>query len=160
MPEKIPNQDFVFRNVHFTQRTGRIPNEAAFKLRQGETGLSVNWDKYIDVKGCYILIGLSYSNSNKFNDYTAFKIFKLQVEYIRSIDGINDVIHMPVFNGAPPPIGKPNNQAHSEILCIDDEEVRVKLADYCHNNYANSLCDFKVTSLEEEIKALKQRLNS
>lgn len=156
--EDIPNEAFVFRHVHVNQRTGRIPNEAAFKLREGERGLSVNWDKYIDVKGCYILLGLTFSKTNTFINYTAFKIFKLKVENIRSIVGIEDVIHDPVFYGDPPPIGKPNNRSHSQILCSNDEEVRMNLADYCLNNFDISCCNFKVTSLDEEINILKQRL--
>ena len=160
--EEIPDIDFVLRQVPVIQ-TGpsgrRVPNETAFKLRPGENGLSVNWEKYLDVKGNYILLGLTFNKNNTFIDYTAFKIFRLEVGYIRSVSGVTDVLHDPVFRGDPAPVGQPNNRAHSLIICDDDEEVRTKLSDYCRDNFDISDCKFKITSLKTEIEKLKQRLN-
>jgi hypothetical protein len=160
--EEIPDIDFVLRQVPVinTGPSGRrVPNETAFKLRPGENGLSVNWEKYLDIKHNYILLGITFNKINTFIDYTAFKIFRLEVGYIRSISGVTDVLHDPVFRGDPSPVGQPNNQAHSLIICNDDEEVRIKLADYCRQNFDISDCKFNISSLRTEIEKLRQRLN-
>lgn len=145
--EIIPDIDFVLRQVPVTQTAPsgrRVPNEAAFKLRPRENGLSVNWEKYLDVKGNYILLGLTFNNKNTFNEYTSFKIFRLEVGYIRSISGVTDVLHDPVFRGEPTLVGQPNNRAHSLIICDDDEEIRMKLSDYCRENFDISDCKFNI----------------
>jgi hypothetical protein len=165
--EEIPNDDFVLRHVHSDDRTGskgrRYPNEAHFILEDGERGLSVNWDKYMDVRNNYILIGSTYNKNNRFIDYTFFKIFKFKVKNIRSIVGIRDVVHDPVFFGEHPKIGSPNNQAHSLILYEDDinnGDVRMNLSDYCRNNFDTSYCNFDVSKLKEEINLLQKRLDA
>lgn len=161
--EIIPNDDFVYRQVHHqatAPKGKRVPSEAAFILGKGEQGLSVNWDKYMNVKDNYILIGSSYTKKNDFIDYTAFLIFRLKVEFIRSMNVIKDVLHDPVFSDHPPK-GKPNNQAHSLILYDEDdsEEVRMNLADYCTMNFDNSYCKFDVRSIKNEIDDLRRRLD-
>ena len=160
----IPNEDFVLRQVHILRTKDingkKIPTEAAFSLRSSDLeGLSVNWERYITIKENYILLGLTFNSNKKFVDYTLFKIFKIQVQFIRSLENIEDVVHSPVFHGSLPPIGRPNNYAHSLIQGEIDEEVRMGLADYCMNNYEDSYCKYQVATLNTEINSLRQRLD-
>jgi len=162
--EIIPDESFVFRQVLPRERKGpkkrRFPNEAHFELRENETGLSVNWDKYINVKKNYTLIALTLNpKSGKFQDHTFYKIFKYPVKIFRNIENIDDVIHKPIFNGNPAPVGKPNNQSHSEVIYENDLEIFVKLSDYCHKEFENSYCEFDVNSINDKVKELKDLLN-
>ncbi|UOB19372.1 hypothetical protein [Abyssalbus ytuae] len=164
--ELIPDEDFVFRQVTPRDREGpngkrrRFPNETHFQLRKNEEGLSVNWSKYIDVEKNYILIALT-KNQEKgtFQNHTAYKIFKYPVSFLRSIEKIEDVIHTPKFNGDPAPIGKPNNQSHSDVVYENDVEIFVKLMDFCEDEYDSAYCNFEVNSINDKIEELKALLN-
>lgn len=158
--EDIPDHAYLFRQATSKQRVTegnrRFPNEAFFTLREGEDGLSCNWDKYSSIKDSFILIGLRFNSRQQYLDYKSFKIFKLSVGFLKSIEGIT-VIHKPEFNGNPAPIGRPNNKSHSEICYLDDVEIRTKLSDYSREN--DCYCDFDINSLEKEILALREKLN-
>ena len=162
--EIIPNKDFVLRRVLPFERTGpkkrRFPNESHFELRPNEKGLSVNWEKYLSLSQNYIIIGLTYKmGTKKFQDHTAFKIFKFPVSFLRSIVEIQDVIHSPIYNGNPAPVGNPNNIAHSEVLYENDVEIYVKLSSYCDENFNEACCNFEVNSVNEKIEELRLLLN-
>lgn len=162
--EIIPNESYVYRQTTPRERSGtkrrKFPNESHFELKPDELGLSVNWDKYIDVENNFLLISLTKSpNSGKFLPYADFRIFKYPVELFRSIPKIQDVIHDPVYNGDPSDEGKPNNRAHSEVRYENDIEIQVKLSDYCDKNYDNSYCDFDLTSIEDKVLELRNMLN-
>lgn len=162
---QISGNDAVYRQAHASilskmpsDKKKRFPNEAHFK--PDSDGLSVNWSRYLSPEEVYHLIGLSFKlGTTDFKDYKAFKIFKLPVEIIRSIEGIEDVVHTPVLNGNPAPIGSPNNYAHASIIYQDDEEIRLKLSDYCQFLYDDSYIPIDIPLLEIEINELRGRLD-
>ena len=161
--EEIPSEDFVTRQALPMERTGKrprkFPKESHFKLRPGEDGLSVNWVKYLDTKSNFILLGLTHNRNGDYLDYSGFKIFKYSVKFLRSLDGVADVEHKPIYNGNPAPVGKPNNRAHAIVIYPDDEEIRMNLSDYCRENFDHSFCEFDISSLDQEINNLRERLN-
>lgn len=161
--EIIPDNAFVYRQILPHEWIGlkkrRFPSESHFELRPDEEGLSVNWDKYITVENNYILIALTKNSKDKFQNHTAYKIFRYPTELFRNIEGIEDLIHKPVFNGNPAPIGKPNNQSHSEAIYVNDPEILLKLSDYCNVEHETSFCKFNVNSINDRVKELKAMLN-
>ena len=131
--EIIPSEDHVFRNVtiiQFKQWKNDQPNPSDFMLREGETGLSVNWDKYCTIDEVVYGIGMSLTKKRtQYQDPRTYKIIKFGVADIRLIklmeDGESlDVIHCPDDNRP-----KPLDIAHSEIRLVVDDEVRLKLSE-------------------------------
>ena len=129
--EDIPNEDFVYRNVplFFYQKwsSKRRPNESDFMLREGESGLSVNWNKYCTPEENFVLIGLKKSaKSGKYLDPKTFRAIILNVGDVRSLNLTSNepinIIHKPLKE---PTI----NIAHAEILCEDEDEFRLKLCE-------------------------------
>lgn len=163
--EFIPDESYVFRQTVPRDRTGskkrKFPNESHFELREGEAGLSVNWDKYIDVEKNYLLLSLTKSSkSGNLLDYSMFKIFKYPVSLFRSISKIDNVNHVPIFNGNPSAVGSPNNQAHSEVCYENDIEICVKLSDYCNACFDDSYCEFDVSSINDKVLELREMLDN
>ena len=158
--EIIPDSDMVYRQVHVLQtqkiNNCRIPNEANFYA--DEDGLSVNWNKYIDVERIYRLLAISYNKTGKYIEYTAFKIFQFPVNFLRALEGVKALNHAPIYND-PEIKGKPNNQAHSLVVYSNDEQIRLELCDYVSNNYDTCYCQTDVKSLEIEIIELRNRLD-
>jgi hypothetical protein len=159
--EIIGNEDFVYRQCHFSEvikKSGlRFPNEAHFK--PDEDGLSVNWNRKIDLPQNYILIGISRKVNGQFKNHTDFRIFQYPVRMLKSIEGIEAVEHDPQFHGNPSPVGKPNNPAHSLVKYEDEEHIRMNLSDYSRDNNNEALCVFNVNSLNVVIEDLRSRLN-
>ncbi|QXP56214.1 hypothetical protein H0I25_00020 [Cellulophaga sp. HaHa_2_95] len=161
--EIISDESFVYRQTTPRQRSGtkkrKFPNESHFELRHGESGLSVNWDKYITIEENFILIAITKSSKGNYLDHSIFRIFKYPVSLFRSIDLIEDVIHKPEFHGNPHPKGKPNNQSHSEVIYENDIEIFVKLCSYCDEEYENAYCDFDLNSINDKVSELKLYLD-
>ncbi|MEX0686749.1 MAG: hypothetical protein WD267_04045 [Balneolales bacterium] len=163
--EEIPHSDFVYRQVpppdRIGQKPGKYPNAGHFSLKPDEKGLSVNWDKYVTLKSIFELISLRVNKKGNFTDYMGFKIFKFPVSLLKTFDKIADVEHDPDCRGNPAPHGTPNNRAHSLIMHEDDEEIRLKLSEYCRDNHSESYCDFIITTtLEDEIEEIRINGNS
>ncbi len=164
--EVIPDNGNVFRRVpttpsHTIKTEGRrCPNESHFILKEGEEGLSVNWDKYITLKGNFILQALTYKhNQQVYCEYTGYIIFSFPIKELRRMEGIKDVFHRPVYNGNPANAGSPNNRSHSEIEYSNNLQARMDLVDYCNSNFDTSFCDIKVAEIKDEIEQLRKRLN-
>ena len=165
-PLYISSEDDVYRQAHLQSLKPipgntefRFPRESHFKPHSD--GLSVHWNRYISIHGVYHTIGLSFKKDTcEYKDAKSFKLFSLPVGFIRSIDGVLDIKHSPVFNGSPAPIGFPNNYAHTSLLYPDDEEIRVKLSDYCKDNQEVSNCYVNFTLIDQEIIALRERLDN
>jgi hypothetical protein len=164
-PLTIENEDSIYRQAsvfHLAktpqQKKRRYPNESHFV--PDKDGLSVYWTKYIKLKDVFIIIGLSYvKDTEVYKDHTHFKIFKFPVSFVKAIEGILGVLHSPVYNGNPAPVGSPNIFSHSLVVYENDPEIRMKLSDYCRDNNDSSFCDFNVHSIDEEVKELRDRLN-
>lgn len=160
-PLPIPPESFVLRQANKTilDKEGRYPKAKHFI--PDEDGLSVHWDNFITVEEVFHIIGLSYKFAKEeFKDPCQFHIFKFPVHFLLLIEGIAQVIHSPVFNGNPAPVGMPNNYAHSSICYGQDEEIRLKLSAYCNEEHEVAYCkvqDFEL--LEKEVEALRLRLN-
>ncbi len=161
--QNIPDEDYVYRQTVPRDRTGKkkrkFPNESHFQLRDGERGLSVNWTKHITLREIFLLISITYGRNNIFLDHTIFKIFKYPVSLFRNIDQIKNVIHSPLENGDPAPVGMPNNPSHSEVLYENDMEIFVKLSHYCDQNFENAYCNFDVNSINRKSGELRAKLN-
>lgn len=162
--ESIPDESYVFRQTVPRERSGtkkrKFPNESHFELREGETGLSVNWNEYMDIEKNFLLLSITKSPiSGNFLDYSMFRIFKYPVSLFRNISKIDKVIHAPIFYGNPSPVGIPNNQAHSEVCYENDIEICVKLSDYCDENYDEAYCDFDISSINDKVLELRGLLN-
>ena len=163
-PEPIPDDSFLFRlvPVRQTDKIGktRFPKESHFVLREGEEGLSINWDKYIDHAGTLILQGLRFSyGTENYIDPTAYLVYKLSAKFLKENKSEKNLKHDPEYHGNPSPIGKPNNRSHS-LFCYtnDDLALRVILSDYCQGN--DSRCYLKnFKEINAELEGLKQRLN-
>jgi hypothetical protein len=165
IPISIAIKDSVYRHAHLNNliptqdKKFRIPRPSHFK--PDHDGLSVNLDRLITINGVYHIIGLSYKiGKPQYKDPKEFKLFRIPVQFIRSMEGIIDVIHTPIFRGNPAPIGFPNNYAHTSLLYPDDEEIRLKLSDYCWKNYDTCHCAVDFTFIELEVMKLREKLNS
>ena len=160
--EEIPDKDFVYRRIPTGHLIGdkprRFPSPSHFKFI-GD-GLSVNWDKYISVNENIILIGITYKKDmDEFMDYTPYHIFKFNVGKVKLIAEEIEIKHNPVFHKEiPSPPGCPNNKAHSLVIYSDDEEIRLKLSEYCSSE-KDAKCDCNVKLLKNEIEELRKRLN-
>ena len=158
--EVIPDKDWVFRNIHFSQYkkwtdSKRRPDESDFILRidpatgQKETGLSVKWDKYCTVHSIFVNKGLGKTRNGKDVNPKDFKVVKLNVGDIRNIklltDEKIDVIHKP----------EPNNDSHSEICCEDEDEIRLKLCDLVQS-YQNAVLVPNFDEVNTEIEIIKK----
>lgn len=160
-PLEIADEDFVYRQVHrndFDKESRRFPKANHFKLRIGEEELSVNWDKLITVSEIYHLIGISHNAKGFFKDIRQFEVFRFPVSFLRDLENIQKVQHTPRLTGNPAPEGQPNNIAHASVYYPDDEEVRVKLSNYCNEQYDDSFCKTDITLLEPVVEELRQRL--
>ena len=164
-PLDILADDAVYRQAHFSQliyppgnKHKRFPKASHFK--PDEDGLSVNLCRLITVNGVYHIIGLTYRiNKEEFKDPANFKLFTIQTSIITAIDGVVSIIHSPVFKGNPAPIGSPNNYAHTSLIYPDDEEIRLKLSDYCQQDFMHSYCTVDFEIIEKEVSALRERLD-
>jgi hypothetical protein len=162
IPLTIPDEASVYRQVHYNELdkdNRRYPKASHFKLKEGEADLSVNWDQWICSDEVYHIIGLSHNARSEFKDIRKFKIFKISVDYLRKLSGIEKVSHSPKYNGNPAPIGKPNNYSHSSVFYPDDEEIRKKLSNYCNDNDPGLASSVNYSVLEKIIDQLKERLN-
>jgi hypothetical protein len=163
VPLPIPDETEVLRHVHLNEldkESKRFPKASHFKLREGEPDLSVNWGELTSIEEAYYILGITYNLKGKYKDIKQFKLFKFPVVFLRNIPGLEKVIHSPVFNGNPAPIGKPNNYAHASVFYPDDEEIRIKLSNYCNEAHVGSYCPVDYFHLEEVVADLKEKLNS
>lgn len=165
-PLPITNEDHVYRQVHWSalqksdsNKKKKFPNASHFT--PDADGLSVNLAKLITLNGVYHIIGISFKpNTTEFKSYKDFKVFRFSFSFLRSIENIKSVLHSPVLNGNPAPVGNPNNYAHASVLYgEDDEDVRLKLSTYCDSNYEQALCTADFTSIDKEVAELRERLN-
>ena len=125
--EDIPNEDFVYRNVHRMKfkdwETPRTPNEADFSLRENETYLSSNWNKYCTELDIFIMLGLQKTPKGNWRDFMEFKSIKLSVGKLRGMQLTEP--NAVLVNHKP----EDDNHSHSAIITEDDVEFRLKLCD-------------------------------
>lgn len=160
--QALNDDDIVFRQIPVSQRethrNKKVPSESQFALKPYEKELSFNWNGIIDVPKNFKLIGITHSKKGAFLDATSFKIFKFPIRFLKTLDKFEKIIHTPVFDTAPSPVGKPNNKSHSSLYCGDfNEGTRLQLQEYCINNDCE--CIFDITSIREEIIELIARNN-
>jgi len=158
--QPITNDDIVFRQVPVSQRETfrekKIPLESHFALRPGEDELSFNLDGIIDVPKNFKLIGITHSRKGAFLDCATFKIFKFPVVFLKTLGKFEKIIHTPKFDGAPSPLGRPNNKSHSSLYCGEfNDGTRAQLRDYC--KYNDCECPIDINSIKQEIAELIER---
>jgi hypothetical protein len=128
--EKILDEHFVFRNIHFISykkwEPKRRPNETDFVF--DEDGMSVTWETKCDIVELFVILGMSKSRKGNFLNPKEFKVIKLNVGDLRTLELSNDykldVHHSPT----------PENIGHASVVCqnFSDEiitEIRLKLCD-------------------------------
>lgn len=99
-------------------------------MREGEDGLSVDWNKNNTPKQSLERVNLTFKhNQTVFKNSEDFLLYEIDVAFARSLEFVSDVKHDPIFNELEI-TGTPNNYAHSLIINTKDEEVRVKLRDH------------------------------
>ncbi len=164
--QHIPDTDHVVRHcpvMHTDKREGRrFPPPACFVLRPDEKGLSVNWMERMGIERHFILLGLQHNRRSQYLNPAEFILFKLPVGALRSMDGVQEVVHVPVYNGDPAPMGSPNNPWHAEIIIADTEnylDVRDWLSQYCLGNLDTTAMRFPGGELEGVIDGLRERNN-
>ncbi len=162
----IPDENIVFRQAssgYLIHPPGnkqcRYPNESHFM--PDEDGLSVSWNQHITVEGLYHLIGLTYkTKKTEYKNPKEFKVFSFPVAFLRQLDGLQ-VNHTPWLRGNPAPVGDPNNYAHASIRFSDeDQEIRVKLSDYCREYNEQSLQNVNFDDVLTELEVLRAQLNT
>lgn len=162
--EEIETTQSVYRQIPVILRKGNrprmYPGEGCFELRENEDSLSFNLKDKITPKQNFILIGLSDNGKGGLNDYTAYKIFQFSVEFLKDLPKYEAILHTPVYDGSPSPVGTPNNPAHVSLFCGNFEDsTRALMSDYCLEDFDNKAIEFKVGTLKVEIDELRARAN-
>jgi hypothetical protein len=144
----LPDNDNVFRIVeksHRDKKNKSIPSVSCFSLSQNDKDdgykLSVNWAALISPEHTLAIVGLSYkSGKEEFKNYRNKEIYSLNVQAVKNIENIIDVVYDPIV--FPEKVkGFPSNRSHSSILInpVDFEknepEIILKLRDYAAENY-------------------------
>jgi hypothetical protein len=130
--EVIPDEDNVYRNVptiHIGRWvSSRQPKESDFTLREGEIGLSVNWDKYCTLNEAFVKIGLERTPKNPaiYRNPKDFKVIKINVGDLRKIKLLSEVPVTVIHDPIDIPVA---NRSHSLICSEDQDEFRLKLCD-------------------------------
>jgi hypothetical protein len=137
----------------------RFPTEAHFVLKDGEDGLSVNWDKYSSPERGLIVVGLMKGINGEFRKIDALLNFQIP-SHICIASGINvQIEHKPLFHDNPSEVGQPNNKAHAEVLYTNEDlDVMVNLSDYCAK-HIEAFCKVDYNALKADIEELKARVN-
>jgi hypothetical protein len=163
----IPDEDEVYRQVPLTELDNdgaRFPRPDHFtiKYKRGEKDLSVNWSIHTSVEHTYCVIGLTNNYKGEYKDPTKYKLFSIPVAFLRSIKGIEQVLHTPSFNGNPADLGNPNNYSHASIYfpIEEQQEIRKKLSTYCNQNYDASFKQVDYAIICPIIEKLKERKQS
>jgi len=120
--DSLPNKDKVLRIVLNTERDRRnkiIPAIRCFTLSAVDKiegfKLSVDWDQKTTPEETLIRVGLTFRGSGpEYKDHSNREVFAINIDFLRGLDGIIDVIYNPIFND-PPINGRPNNIAHSLV---------------------------------------------
>lgn len=136
---RLPESDKIFRMVHVSMRDRRnkmIPNIKGFQPTPHDNfKLSVDWENKTTPEESLARFGATYKfNKNEFKDHNDFEVFSLEIAFVNSFDSIKEVSHDPIENN-PPPIGTPNNPAHSLVHFSstseeDEPEIYLKLRDH------------------------------
>jgi hypothetical protein len=161
IPLIIPDKAFVYRQVYKTQldKVGRFPKAKHFM--PDSDGLSTLWNEFATVKEVYHIIGISYKiNKTVYKNPLEFSVFAFPIVFLKGIEGINEILHSPVFCGNPAPVGNPNNYAHASVCYGEDEQIRLNLSDYCSNKFDTAHCPIDFQTIESEVEALRLRLNN
>ncbi|GEM_PF-4405491 len=139
----------------------RIPNESVFELREGEEGLSMNWDRYICENKSLILRGLTYKkNSTDFIDPSSCLVFKLPISMITDYANVR---YSPVFIDNPSPVGSPNNKSHCDIIPSSEGmalKLMMDLVDYCKNEHEKAFCNTKFKTIRPKLEEYRERGNN
>jgi len=166
--EPIPGNEYLSRHVlasGLIKESGRrFPSESDFILRETEDGLSHYWNRHISLEDIYITIALTHNAKGAYKEYTSFKIFQIENNYIKSLNDSLKVEHNPAFFGNPAPVGSPNNRSHSLVIFpkVEEEEllqIRINLATFCQKNYETSYREFDVKSIKEKVVHLREKTN-
>lgn len=138
----IPNTDDVYRTVLVTQRDRKnkaIPAVSCFSLSPNDKNmLSVDWDRKTTPEECVARVGATFKMGKEiYKPYENREIYALNVNFIKSLSDIDDVIFDPIFLSKPIK-GRVNNPAHSLVVFkmgfLEDQskepETLVKIRDH------------------------------
>ena len=160
-PQDISDIDNVFRQVpksHLDENL--IPKDSTFALREHikEQSLSVNLCSLITAENNFKLIGIQQKRSGDWLNPEKFLLYKFPVEFLKTLINFEAVTHTPSFKGAPSPVGRPNNKAHTSLSCGQfDDRTRMQMRDYCESS--SNPVQFEVLDIIEEINELRARAN-
>ena len=140
----LSSQEFVYRHCMINRRdkaNKEIPSIWNFTPSPSDKndGMSVHAVNLTTPEESLAILGAQYKpNTTEFKDFSTREIYHLNVGYVRTLPKIKDVIHDPIFD-INPPIGYPNNIAHSLITFTsfefeDEPELFYKMRDHAVSN--------------------------
>ena len=110
--EEIPDTDHLYMRIHrmWTDQKTREPIPGAFRIRKGETGMSVDWAKYSTLEE-------SRQRAKKPDDNA---IVEMRVGAVRELSN-QEVQHSPILE----------NRSHTEITGEKTTEIRLLFLRRC-----------------------------
>jgi hypothetical protein len=152
-------EDFVYRIALTTDRDRKnkaIPAIRNFSLNPNDNGnLSVDWDKLTTPEDSIARIGAQFKfNSSEFKEFENRELYALNVEKVRSIEGINDVVHDPISESLP---GIPKNEAHSLICCSSNEELHPEIFLKLRDTAKDNLVVVNMDIVREKVEVLREK---
>lgn len=137
--DSLPIEGDVYRTVLITERdkeNKRIPAYRCFSLRENDGNkLSVDFGALTSPEECLSRIGCSFkSNKNEYKSFTNREIYSLKIEFLLSLQSIEDVKYDPIIFQSLRR-GQVNNFAHSLIIFLTgydqvEPEIFIKLRDH------------------------------
>ena len=142
--ESLSPDEFVYRLCLIGSRDRKnkeIPALNNFEPtnRDKLDGISVDAANLTSPEMSLAILGAQYKkNTTEFKDFSTREIYPLLTGYILKLPKIKDVIHNPIYINDPP-IGSPNNKAHSLIRFTsfdfeDTPELILKMRDHAVSN--------------------------
>lgn len=161
--DPLPQGDRVYRlvvNTHRDKQNKTIPAVRCFSLSPNDKNkLSVDWEKKTTPEECIARVGCSFKYaSNEFKPFENREIYALEIDFLKSISGIENVVYDPIILSNPKK-GKVNNPAHSLIAfsldLLNDQanepEIYLKIRDHAKDHLISVNME-KATSLVENYR--------
>lgn len=167
--DNLPESDRVYRislNTQRDRKNKKIPSVSCFSLSPSDKDngfkLSTDWEKKTTPEESIARVGCSYKGgTNNFKPYDNREIYAINVEFVKSITGIDRVIFDPVIKENPP-IGEPHNPAHSSIVFqkedFDKNEPEILLK--IRNHATDQKIDFEITEVDRMVQEYRKQVQN
>jgi hypothetical protein len=160
--KEISDDDYLIRQVSVSLLDeNNFPKEACFMLNVQikECELSFNLKSLIDAEANYKLIGIQQNKKQNWKNPEMFSLFEFPVEFLKTLINYEKIKHTPSYKGAPAPVGKPNNIAHSSLFCGEfTDRTRSQMRGYCE--VSNNKLKADMVAVMKEVNELRARGNN